>query len=159
MRLIDLGTSPAVVCDPHATMRQVARKLAENDVGSVVVVDERDRLVGMVTDRDLVVRGLATGALPDTPIATVMSHDVVSVSDTASPVDAARQMAVRRCRRLPVVDVAGHVVGVVSADDLVRYDAATLEHLDRVLAHERRTLAEPWGGARSFNHVQLGLPV
>jgi CBS domain-containing protein len=112
--------------------------MSEHDVGSIVVVGDDDRLLGIVTDRDLVVRALAAGKTPDLPIAAVMSHEVASVADDAAPEDAARQMAVRMCRRLPVVDGEGRVLGVVSADDLVRHDARILEHLGLLLTPERR---------------------
>ncbi len=110
--------------------------MAEHDVGAVVVSKD-GYVVGIVTDRDLIVRGIAAGRELTDSVSSVMSRDVVTVLDTASTVDAARQMAVRVCRRLPVVDDQARVIGVLSADDLIRHDADSLEQLGLLLSHER----------------------
>jgi CBS domain-containing protein len=137
MGLSEIGSTPAVTCGPDATIGQVAGLMREHQIGSVLVVDD-ERVVGIVTDRDLVLRALGAGKAADAPVDTVMSDEVIAVRDSATPVDAARQMAVRVCRRLPVLDEDGRVLGVVSADDLLRHDATMLEHLGLLMSHERR---------------------
>jgi CBS domain-containing protein len=77
-----------------------------------------DEIVGIVTDRDLVVRGLAREASPDASVETVMSAPVITVHEHEDTYDAAAKMARAGCRRLPVVNVAGRLQGVVSFDDI-----------------------------------------
>ena len=140
-RLSNIGSTPAISCEPTATIAQVARQMAERDIGAVVVSTDR-RVVGIVTDRDLIIRGIAAGADVTDSVSSVMSHDVACVADTTSTVDAARQMAVQGCRRLPILDDVGRLIGVVSTDDLIRHDADSLELLGRLLSQERRHPAE-----------------
>jgi signal-transduction protein with cAMP-binding, CBS, and nucleotidyltransferase domain len=128
----DLASHPPVVCRSQDSVASVARVMVAHDVGCVVVVDEDERPIGIVTDRDLAVRVLARGLPGATEVASVMTHGVATVAQSASPMVAARQMALRGCRRLPVVsDAYGHVVGVVSADDLLREDSEELDAIAR----------------------------
>ena len=127
-----------VTCTPSAPCHQAARLMAEHGVGSVVVVDDGGRPAGIVTDRDLALRLVARERSPDTPVEEVMSAEPATISAEASDVDAARQMAVRGCRRLPVIDpVTGVVVGLVTLDDLLLGSAETVDQVIRVLSHER----------------------
>lgn len=109
-------TTSLVTCPSTATATEVARQMRDHDIGDVLVVDG-DRLVGIVTDRDIVVRGLADGGDGTTPVSSLMSKDVQCVSTDASPADVARLMADRAIRRIPVVD-DGRPVGIVSLGDL-----------------------------------------
>ena len=128
----ELASRPAVVCQPAETVESVARTMIEAKVGCVVVIDDAERPIGIVTDRDLAVRVLAQGLPASTPVADVMTFDVVTVTESAGPLDAARQMEARECRRLPVLsDGYGHVMGVVSADDLLRLDTAEMDAIVR----------------------------
>ncbi|MFC8192978.1 CBS domain-containing protein [Cellulomonas sp. NPDC057328] len=108
----DVVTAPVT-----ATVREVAELMRVRDVGDVVVLDEDERLAGIVTDRDLVTRVLAAGGSGGDPVGQVCSPDPVHVDPSVTVEDAARLMAERAVRRLPVVD-AGTVVGVVSLGDV-----------------------------------------
>jgi CBS domain-containing protein len=101
------------------------------------VVDDEGRVAGVVTDRDIALRAVGRELSPDTEVGAIMSREVASVSLTADIGTAARQMATRACRRLPVVDDRGRVVAVVSADDLYRVGSEVLFELDRVLGRSR----------------------
>jgi signal-transduction protein with cAMP-binding, CBS, and nucleotidyltransferase domain len=109
--------TPPVTCASNATLAEVARTMEFDEVGSVIVMTD-DEIVGIVTDRDLVVRGLAREASPDASVETVMSAPVITVHEHEDTYDAAAKMARAGCRRLPVVNVAGRLQGVVSFDDI-----------------------------------------
>jgi len=119
MQLSDYMHNPPTTCTPTATLADVARLMEFDEVGSVVVLTDTGEIAGIVTDRDLVVRGLAREGGPSTPVATVMSAPVFTVHEHEDAYDAAAKMARAGCRRLPVVNVTGQLQGVVSLDDIV----------------------------------------
>ncbi len=98
--------------------------MAEIDAGALPV-GENDRLVGMITDRDIVVRAVAQGRSVDTKVAAVMSKEVLYCFDTDEIDEVARNMGKARVRRLPVVNRDKRLVGIVSLGDLARNDDAT----------------------------------
>jgi CBS domain-containing protein len=104
-----------------ATLREVARRMKSRDIGDVLVTDEQGKLFGIITDRDLVVRGIAEGADPDeVTAAEVCSHEVlVQLGPDASVADAIKLMGDNAIRRLPVV-LDGKPVGIVSLGDLAQ---------------------------------------
>jgi CBS domain-containing protein len=138
MALAQMGRRRVLRCTADAPCHQAARLMAEHAVGSVVVVDDDGRPAGIVTDRDLALRLVARERPPGTPVGEVMTAEPATISSEGSGVDAARQMAVRGCRRLPVVDpVSGALVGMVTLDDLLLGSAETVDQIIRVLSHER----------------------
>jgi predicted transcriptional regulator len=110
---------------PNDTMIKAAQAMEELDVG-VIPVCEGDRLVGMVTDRDLVIRGLAQGrAAENTQLNDVMSADVHWCYDDQSVEEVIEQMRDAQIRRVPVVDHDEHLVGMLSLGDVaVKADEA-----------------------------------
>jgi CBS domain-containing protein len=101
-----------------ATLVEAARSMREADAGAVIVVDDRDRVVGIVTDRDIAVRAVAEGRDPATTmVAQVASTDLTTLSPTDTVSHAVRLMRERAIRRLPVVE-GGRPVGIVSIGDL-----------------------------------------
>lgn len=113
-----MSTPPASVA-PGATLEEAARHMADARVGALPVVED-DHVVGLLTDRDLVVRAMASGLAPGTDVRTVMSSDPVTV-DVGTAVTAA-QHAMRSigARHLPVTE-NGRLAGMVSFDDLFCY--------------------------------------
>ncbi len=106
-------------CDPAATAVEAAKVMASEDVGSVPVVKD-GRLVGIVTDRDLVVRVLAEGRDPNsTTVGEIASSDLETVSPDDDLDTALRKMASSKVRRLPVVE-GDQLVGVVAQADVAR---------------------------------------
>ena len=102
-----------------APVAAAARAMRDLDVGAVVVM-ENDRPLGIVTDRDIVVRALARGrGVEAATVGDICSRDLVTVPAGASVEDALGVMAARGVRRLPVTIARGSVVGIVSIDDLV----------------------------------------
>lgn len=98
------------------TIAETARVMRDSGVGAVLVVNG-DSLSGVVTDRDLVVRGLADGAGPDSPVGPLCSAKLVGVEASANVTEAEQLMGEHAVRRLPVID-AGQIVGIVSMGDL-----------------------------------------
>jgi CBS domain-containing protein len=109
--------SPVCACSPTTTLSIAAREMETHNVGSLVVTDEGDKVVGIITDRDLALC-LAHGHGADTPVERVMSRNVVTVADDADLDEAAAGMDTRGVRRLPVIDEEGRAIGVISLDDL-----------------------------------------
>ena len=102
---------------PDTAVSEAARRMRDAGVGDVAVV-EQERLVGIVTDRDIAIRVVAEGKDASTPVREACSDgELATVAPTSSLEDAARLMRERSVRRLPVVD-AGRVVGMVSIGDL-----------------------------------------
>jgi CBS domain-containing protein len=104
---------------PEASVMQAARIMHDRDTGDVVVTDSRGRLNGILTDRDIVTRVVAAGRKPDlTAIRDVLTPTPVTVQPDTEAVRAVALMRENAVRRLPVVDGAGVVVGIVSLGDL-----------------------------------------
>jgi len=121
MRVTELMHTPAVTCQASTTLREVAELMHQRNVGSVMVIDRVGYLAGIVTDRDLAVRGLGEGRSADVPVEQVMTRDVARISLHGDVADAASVMAKRTVRRLPVVDEQDRPHGMVTLDDLVRH--------------------------------------
>lgn len=103
---------------PDTPVPEIARKMRDLDVGSIPV-GENDRLVGMVTDRDIVCRGLANGKDCSTLKARdVMTKGIVFCRDTEDVADALRIMEQRQIRRLPVINDKKRMVGILSLGDV-----------------------------------------
>jgi CBS domain-containing protein len=102
---------------PGQNIREAARLMADIDAGILPVADN-DRLVGMITDRDIAVRAVANGKSPDCPVREVMSQQVLYCYEDESVEDVARNMGEQQVRRLPVVNRQKRLVGIVSLGDL-----------------------------------------
>jgi CBS domain-containing protein len=115
----DLMTSNPVTCEPSTTVVDAAKVMAQEDVGPVPIVDG-GRLVGIVTDRDLVVRVIAEGKDPNTTtIGDIASADLTTVTPDSDLQEALDLMSASQVRRLPVVE-NGQLVGIVAQADVAR---------------------------------------
>ena len=112
----DIMTPDPVGVYYDQTIAEAARVMRDAVVGAVLVVNG-ESLSGVVTDRDLVIRGLADGAGPDSPVGPLCSEKLVGVDASAAPADAGRLMREHAVRRLPVID-NGQIVGIVTIGDL-----------------------------------------
>ena len=117
MRVSDAMTRDVRVCTPRQSISDAARMMAELDCG-VLPVGEQDRLVGMITDRDIAVRAVAQRKSPDTPVREAMSSEVKYCFDDQPVEQVAKNMAELRVRRLPVVNREKRLVGILSLGDL-----------------------------------------
>lgn len=119
MTLRDYVRSQPAEVARHATLAEVARTMEECGVGAVVVVDEDQHPVGIVTERDIVIRATANRYPADVRVDSVMTDHVITVHERTEPVAAVLAFRDHDVRHLPVVDDTGTVVDVLSADDLL----------------------------------------
>ena len=119
MHIGEVMSKDVKIASPKQSIQDAARMMAEIDAGAIPV-GEGDRLVGMITDRDIAVRAVAAGKPPATPIADVMSHDVKYCFETDDIDAVSVNMANIKVRRLPVLNVQKRLVGIVA---LARYRA------------------------------------
>ena len=119
MKVSEVMTRDVQTIRPDEPVQQAASFMLSSDSGSIPVTDG-DRLLGMITDRDIAVRGIAKGYGPDTPVRDLMSGDVVCVREDEDVEDAATKMSQAQVRRLPVIDQEQRLCGIVSLGDLSR---------------------------------------
>jgi len=120
MRVSEAMTREVRVASPTQTIREVAKIMDEIDAGSMPVGDN-DRLVGMITDRDIAIRAVALGKGPDTPVREVMSDSkVLYCYEDEELAHVAKNMGEEQVRRLPVVNRDKRLVGIVSLGDLAQ---------------------------------------
>lgn len=115
----DIMTSNIEVLGPTATIQQAATAMRQADTGSIPIVDN-GQLVGIVTDRDLAIRGLSEGLNADSAIGPLMSRDPLCCYEQDDAEQVANRMAVAQVRRLPVLGEGDLLVGMVSLGDLSR---------------------------------------
>lgn len=120
MKVSDAMTSQVSVARPSDTIRQVAQTMAQVESGVVPVVDD-GKVVGVVTDRDIVLRVVAEGRSFDSPISEAMSDgEVLSVKEDDVLADATAKMANNQVRRLVVLNDAGNLTGILSLGDVAK---------------------------------------
>jgi CBS domain-containing protein len=118
MEIGNVMTRDVKIASPEDTLQHAAKLMEKNDFG-LLPVGENDRLVGMLSDRDITVRAVARGLAPDRcKVRDVMSRDVKYVYEDESIEDAARNMSDLQVRRLPVLNRDKRLVGIVSLGDL-----------------------------------------
>lgn len=118
MDITDVMTSNPTTCTTSTSLVDAARAMRDEAIGDVLVCDEDQRLVGIVTDRDLVVRGFASPGSAAMTLADICSGDLTTVTVDAEPRDVIRLMSDRAIRRVPVCDGDQRPVGIVSLGDL-----------------------------------------
>jgi CBS domain-containing protein len=119
MKVSEVMTRDVQTVRPDQPVQQAASFMLDADAGSIPVTDG-DQLIGMITDRDIAVRGVAKGYGPDTPVRELMTDDLVVVRVDDDVEEAANKMSEAQVRRLPVVDENERLCGIVSLGDLAR---------------------------------------
>src|SRR3954451_9600127 len=120
MKVSECMTRDVLIADTDASIRKAAQAMASIDAG-ILPVAEDDRLVGMITDRDIAIRAVAQGKGPDTPVREVMSSEKVLYCYDDEELDhVAKNMSEQQVRRLPVVDRDKRLVGIISFGDLAQ---------------------------------------
>jgi CBS domain-containing protein len=137
----DLAAHEVVTVTKTTTLAECAQIMRAQHVGSVVVIDDqgqRDNPRGIVTDRDIVVEAVAVGLDPVTLTAgDVMNAPLATVNDSDDILDALARMREHGVRRLPVLDDAGHLSGIVTVDNLLEALAEQLDAVVRVIKTEQ----------------------
>ncbi len=121
MKVSEVMTKDVKIADPSRTIQDAAKLMDKSDCGSLPV-GEDDRLIGMITDRDIVIRAVAAGLPPSTPIREVMSTELKYCFEDEELEDVSDNMADVQMRRLPVLNKEKRIVGIVSIGDLARSD-------------------------------------
>lgn len=121
MKVSEVMTSDVKIADPNRSIQDAAKLMDKNDCGSLPV-GEGDRLVGMITDRDIVIRAVAAGLPASTPIRDIMSQEIKYCFDDEDLEDIADNMGDIQMRRLPVLNRDKRIVGIVSIGDMARSD-------------------------------------
>ena len=117
----EVMTPKVKIAAPDQTIQQVAGMMADIDAG-IIPVSEQDRLVGMITDRDIAVRAVALGLPPETKVRQVMTKEIKYCFDDDNLDEVARNMADIKVRRLPVVNKDKRLVGILSLGDMAIED-------------------------------------
>lgn len=137
--MVEIDTFPreeVVTADPSTTVDDLASRMADEEVGSIVITED-DRPVGIVTDRNLTVEVLATGEDPSSVTTEdVMTDDPVTADADDEIFDILTAMADAEVRRVPAVDENGEITGIVSFDDFVALFAIELGKLGDIVAAE-----------------------
>jgi CBS domain-containing protein len=133
MKVSEVMTTDVATVRPDQTAQEAASFMLNSDAGSIPVADG-DRLIGMITDRDIAVRGVAQGHGPDTPVRDLMSDGLVCARADDDVDEVAMKMADAQVRRLPVIDDQDRLCGIVSLGDLSREasDTAASQALEGV---------------------------
>lgn len=139
-------TGDVTIVNPNQSIREAARLMADLDVGTLPV-GTNDRLVGMITDRDIAVRAIAAGKSPDTRVAEVMTAEVKYCFEDDTLSSISKNMADIKVRRLPVLNKDKRLVGILSLGDIAVADGP--EHAGGALCQISRP-----GGAHSQSTVE-----
>jgi len=138
MRIQEIMSKRVRLMNPDQTVREAAQKMAEDDLGFLPVGDD-DRLVGIITDRDIAVRVVALGRNGDARIGDVMTDDVKYCFDDQEVNEVIANMGEIQVRRLPVVSRDKRLVGIVSLADAAR------KHDPSVAGESLSNVTEPGG--------------
>ena len=117
MKVSEVMTSDVQTVSADQTAREAASFMLRAEAGSIPVLDG-DEVIGIITDRDIAVRGVAEGRSPDTPVRDLMSDGIICAHEDDDVTDVARRMSEEQIRRLPVLDHDKRLVGIVSLGDL-----------------------------------------
>jgi len=135
-RIADIMSTDVRTIQPQESLRRAAQCMQALDVGSLPVHDG-ERLLGMLTDRDIIVRGIADGLNPDQAcVSDIMTAQVEYCTTEQDSEEAKAMMGARQVRRLPVLDASQRLVGIVSLGDLAVREKG---HIDRAV----REISEP----------------
>jgi CBS domain-containing protein len=146
MHIGQICTTETIYCERDETVQGAALLMRRNHVGDLVVIDKPDgeRVpVGILTDRDIVVSVIALGLDPASLlVGDIMSDDLLTCSEADDVYETIERMRLRAIRRVPVVNAAGGLTGVVSVDDLLEFLAEEMGELARIgpyqQSHEKR---------------------
>lgn len=153
MKAKDIMTANPDCCTAENTAQEAVRLMEEKDCGCIPVVEDQDskKLVGVVTDQDIALRGVGQGGGANTPVEQVMSRGASCCSPEDDLQEVERVMAERQVRRVPVVDENDCCVGIIAQADLAIEEGhwTTEDEVGRVV--ER--VSEPTDGPRTEKHV------
>jgi CBS domain-containing protein len=119
MKISEVMTRHVEIVEPEATLKDAAQLMDDQDVGALPVCDN-DRLVGIITDRDIIVRAVSAGVDPNrSRVADSMTSPILYCFDDQDSDEVHRMMEEKKVRRLPVLDRSRRMIGIVSQSDLI----------------------------------------
>ena len=137
----DICVRDIMVCERETTIRDAARLMRQHHVGDLVIVSGSEGLrkpVGIVTDRDLVVSVVALDLDPAVfTVGDLLIRELVSISEDQGIFETIQHMRMHGVRRLPVIDSAGGLIGIVSVDDLIQLLAEEMTELGKLISKEQ----------------------
>lgn len=154
MRAEEIMTKPIITCQSNEMLEEAARKLWDHDCGVIVIVDDKGRLVGMLTDRDICMAAFTQGRmLTEIPIHVAMARTVYRATPQQSTNEIQELMASKQIRRIPVVDIENKPIGIITVNDLVRDVVRPSSKVDGGIWKVVRTLSavcQPRGHAQDI---------
>jgi CBS domain-containing protein len=141
MRVNEAMSRDVRVANPQQRISEAAKMMAEIDAGALPV-GENDRLVGMITDRDIAIRAVAEGKGPDTPVRDIMTRDIKYCFEDEELDHVSRNMAEIQVKRLPVVNREKRLVGILALGDIAGHEDA------QVTGEAVEGITRPGGGPR-----------
>lgn len=148
MRAKEIMTREPACCTPDTPAEEAAKLMRDHDCGVIPVVDSEDSktLVGVVTDRDIALRGVGEGLGPNAPVSKLMTKGPQSCSPEDDVRDVEQVMIAKKVRRVPIIDAAGQLVGIIAQADLAR-KVGNEQEVGELLEH----ISQPRKGIRSGN--------
>ncbi|WP_253288909.1 CBS domain-containing protein [Amphibacillus sp. MSJ-3] len=117
MKVSDIMSEHLICSRPDDTIVNVSQLMAEQDVGAIPICDDQHNLLGIVTDRDLIIRGYAEGKMPDEKVEQCMTEDLITANADMTVKEAGEVMGQNQIRRLPILK-GKKIIGIVSLKDL-----------------------------------------
>mgnify|MGYP001167793434 CR=1 FL=1 len=118
MQIKDIMSKNVEIVSPDTFLTEIAQRMHQRDCGCILIA-KNDRLIGVITDRDLLIRGIAEGHNPDTTeVGEVMTKRILYCRDTDETLNVSLNMARNKVRRLPVLDENKRLIGIISLGDL-----------------------------------------
>lgn len=143
MRARDIMTRDPECCRPDQTARDAAQVMRDRDCGCVPIVDDAGTVVGIVTDRDLAVRGIATGKESTTKLIDLMTVSASCCGADDDLRDVEQKMAELQIRRIPIVDASGRCLGIISQADIARASATDSPVTEQEIALVVEKISQP----------------
>lgn len=141
MQIGHISTTNAITCSAETTILEAAKMMREHHVGTLIVVEEIDRLCipqGIITDRDIVVGVLAEGLEPKSiKVSDIMKTELMTALDTEDVFETVERMRYKGIRRIPIVNKHGALTGIVSVDDIWKFMAKEIGELSDVTTRQR----------------------
>lgn len=138
LKVIDMAVHKVAVITREKSIRESARQMRVEHVGSLVVVDQDGKPIGMLTDRDITIEGVARGVDVDqTTVRDLMTAPVVTATESEGMVTALARMREFGIRRLPIIDSEGKLVGVVTNSNLIKELSELLDGLVRNISSSK----------------------
>ena len=128
MKVSDVMTAQVVTAKPSTSVKDLAKTMSEIDSGAIPIIED-GKVIGLVTDRDIVVRVIAAGLDLSTKASEIMSDDVQTCLEEDNLADATAKMASHSIRRLVVLNESGRLAGIISLGDIA------LDYGDKVVGH------------------------